>query len=97
MVARTVACNTRDVAGPVLLEREGGLAEFAQAAREATAGEGGLVLVSGEAGIGSRAWSGRSGGCCRPRRACWSATVTTWHSTDPGGRSGTWSARSAPG
>jgi DNA-binding CsgD family transcriptional regulator/energy-coupling factor transporter ATP-binding protein EcfA2 len=52
MVARPVACNTRDVAGPVLLERERELAELAQAAREAAAGEGGLVLILGEAGIG---------------------------------------------
>jgi DNA-binding CsgD family transcriptional regulator/energy-coupling factor transporter ATP-binding protein EcfA2 len=52
MVARPVACNTRDVAGPVLLERERELAELAQAAREAAAGEGGLVLIFGEAGIG---------------------------------------------
>ena len=52
MVARQVACNTRDVAGPVLLERERELAELAQAAREAAAGEGGLVLIFGEAGIG---------------------------------------------
>jgi predicted ATPase len=42
--------HTRDVAGPVLLERE--LSELAQAARDAVAGEGGLVLISGEAGIG---------------------------------------------
>jgi DNA-binding CsgD family transcriptional regulator/energy-coupling factor transporter ATP-binding protein EcfA2 len=52
MVVRQVACNTRDVAGPVLLERERELAELAQAAREAAAGEGGLVLILGEAGIG---------------------------------------------
>ena len=52
MVARQVACNTRDVAGPVLLERERELSELAQAAREAAASEGGMVLVSGEAGIG---------------------------------------------
>lgn len=52
MVARPVACNARDVAGPVLLERERELAELAQAAREAAAGEGGLVLILGEAGIG---------------------------------------------
>jgi len=52
MVARPVACNTRDVAGLVLLERDRELSELAQAAHEAAAGEGGLVLVSGEAGIG---------------------------------------------
>jgi DNA-binding CsgD family transcriptional regulator/energy-coupling factor transporter ATP-binding protein EcfA2 len=52
MVARPVACNTRDVAGPVLLERDRELAELAQAAREAAAGDGGLVLILGEAGIG---------------------------------------------
>jgi predicted ATPase len=52
MVARPVACNTREVAGPVLLERDRELAELAQAAREAVAGEGGLVLILGEAGIG---------------------------------------------
>ena len=52
MVAHPVACNTRGVAGSVLLERERELAELAQAAREAAAGEGGLVLIFGEAGIG---------------------------------------------
>ena len=52
MVVRQVACNTRDVAGPVLLERGRELAELAQAAHEAAAGEGGLVLILGEAGIG---------------------------------------------
>jgi DNA-binding CsgD family transcriptional regulator/energy-coupling factor transporter ATP-binding protein EcfA2 len=52
VVELPVACNTRDVAGPVLLERERELSELAQAAREAAAGEGGLVLISGEAGIG---------------------------------------------
>jgi predicted ATPase len=52
MVARQVASNTRDVAGPVLLERDRELGELAQAAREAAAGNGGLVLVSGEADIG---------------------------------------------
>jgi predicted ATPase len=36
----------------VLLERERELAELAQAAREAATGEGGLVLIFGEAGIG---------------------------------------------
>src|SRR5215217_8188479 len=52
MVGRPVACNTRDVAGLVLLERKRELAGLAQAAREAAAGEGGLVLILGEAGIG---------------------------------------------
>jgi len=40
------------VAGLVLLERKRELAGLAQAAREAAAGEGGLVLILGEAGIG---------------------------------------------
>jgi DNA-binding CsgD family transcriptional regulator/energy-coupling factor transporter ATP-binding protein EcfA2 len=52
VVACPVACNTRAVAGSVLLERERELAELADAAREAAAGEGGLVLVFGESGIG---------------------------------------------
>ena len=47
MVVCQVACNTRDVAGPVLLERERELSELAQAARDAAAGKGGLVLGSG--------------------------------------------------
>ena len=97
MVARPVACNTRDVAGPVLLERERELAELAQAAREAAAGEGGLVLVSGEAGIGKSSLVRALRGLLpAERRACWSATATTWAPRGPWGRSGTWSARSAP-
>ncbi|MEK7784499.1 MAG: AAA family ATPase [Chloroflexota bacterium] len=38
-----------------LLEREAGLQELTTALRDATAGEGRVVLVSGEAGIGKTA------------------------------------------
>jgi ABC-type uncharacterized transport system fused permease/ATPase subunit len=96
VVARPVACNTRDVAGPVLLERERELAELAQAAHEAAAGEGGLVLVSGEAGIGKSSLVRALRGLLPAGGACWSATATTWAPRRPWGRSGTWSARSAP-
>jgi ABC-type transport system involved in cytochrome c biogenesis ATPase subunit len=85
------------VAGLVLLEREHELAELAQAAREAAAGEGGLVLVSGEAGIGKSSLVRAVRGLLRPRRAYWSATATTWAPRGPGGRPATWSAASAPG
>ena len=90
-----MACNTRDVAGPVLLERERELAELAQAAREAAAGEGGLVLILGEAASASRAWSGRG---LLPANG----RLLVGHCDDLGtrgllGRSATWSAASAPG
>ena len=97
MVARPVACNTRDVAGPVLLERDRELAELAQAAQEAAAGEGGLVLLLGRRVSASRAWSRRCAGCCQRTGACWSATATTSAPRGPWGRSATWSAASAPG
>jgi predicted ATPase len=38
-----------------LVERESALAELAGLARRAQAGEGGLVLVAGEAGVGKTA------------------------------------------
>ncbi len=44
--------HTRDVSGPVILEREWELSELADAARDAAVGDGGLVLILGEAGIG---------------------------------------------
>jgi predicted ATPase len=44
--------HTRAVSGSVLLERERELGELAAAARDAAAGNGALVLILGEAGIG---------------------------------------------
>jgi ABC-type uncharacterized transport system fused permease/ATPase subunit len=97
VVAYQVACNTRGVAGSVLLERDRELAELAHAAGEAAAGEGGLVLVSGEAGIGKSSLVRALRGLLPAEGACWSATATTWAPRGPWGRSATWSAASAPG
>jgi DNA-binding CsgD family transcriptional regulator/tetratricopeptide (TPR) repeat protein len=52
-----IACDDAGV-GRLMLEREHELAELAAAVREASAGAGSVVLVSGEAGIGKSALVG---------------------------------------
>jgi predicted ATPase len=96
MVARPVACNTRAVAGPVLLERERELAELAQAAREAAAGEGGLVLILGEAGIGKSSLVRAVRGLLPANGRLLVGHCDDLGTRGPWGRSATWSARSAP-
>ena len=61
-----------------ILEREAELSVLAAAVQDATAGNGSVVLISGEAASASRASSRRSGRSCLPRAGCSSATATTW-------------------
>jgi predicted ATPase len=80
----------------VLLERERELAELAQAAREAAAGEGGLVLILGEAGIGKSSLVRAVRGLLPANGRLLVGHCDDLGTRGPWGRSATWSARSAP-
>ena len=62
-----------------IIERERELAELAAAAEEAMAGDGSVVLIAGEAGIGKSSLVDAAGlGAAARRPGFSSATATTW-------------------